>query len=374
MTSPVSELFSEIGPEIGPEIEAGIGPEAIAPIVLAIDAMGGDKAPFEIVKGAVLGARKYGVCVELVGPKAIVEAELAKHNTAGLNIRLIEATEVIAMDEHPATALRKKKDASVLVAAKRVGSGHAQGLIAAGSTGAAMAAALFGMGRIKGIDRPAIGVTLPSLGTPCLLIDGGANADCQPEWLIQFAQMGQIFMQSVYGLSLPRVGLLNIGSEEGKGNAFVNKAFDCLKTIEGLNFIGNIEGRDLFLGGADVAVCDGFTGNVALKSAEGVATLLGKLIKRELTANLGIKLSALLSKPAFDRAKKEVDHEEFGGALLLGVKGICVIAHGGSSAYAIENAIRVAKQAVEQSVVAKIEATLSLSESQKPSVSEEILV
>jgi phosphate acyltransferase len=296
---------------------------------MSIDAMGGDDAPAAIVEGAVLGARLHNVGLKLVGQPKAIEAELRKHNIQGLSLEIIPADDVIGMDE-AATAVRKRKDASIVVAAKQVKEGKAQALIAAGSTGAAMAAALLYIGRIPGIERPAIAVTLPSQGTPCLLLDAGANADCTPEQLHQFAHMGSIFMEAVYGLKTPRVGLLNIGTEEGKGNLFVNEVFPFLQEDSTLNFVGNVEGRHIFV------------------------TLFAKLLKKELTATWLTKLSALFSKPAFMRAKKAVDHEEFGGALLLGIAGLCVIAHGGSSPNAIQNAIRVAKQGHLGQVIEKV--------------------
>jgi glycerol-3-phosphate acyltransferase PlsX len=324
------------------------------PVWIAIDAMGGDFAPHEIVKGAVLGARTYRVGIQLVGNPDAIRKELSQCDVQGLEIEIVPASEVIDMDEAPSSAVRRKKDASIVVTAKQVGQGKAQAMVAAGSTGAAMASAFFYIGRIDGIERPAIGVTLPSLTTPCMLIDAGANAECTPSILQQFAHMGSIFMQNVYQIAQPRVGVLTNGSEEGKGNTLVKETYALLETDRAIHFIGNVEGRDIFLGNADVAVCDGFTGNVALKSAEGVASLLKKLIKAELTRNLPAKLVGLVAKPALARAIKRVDHEEFGGALLLGVNGICVIAHGGSSANAIKNAIRVAKEAIDRDVLGKI--------------------
>lgn len=329
-------------------------PEKHPGVTVSIDAMGGDYAPHEIVKGAIIGARNHGVALALVGDPAKIKAELSQLDTHGVTYEIVPAMDSIEMDESPATAIRRKKDASIVVAAKLIAEGRADALVAAGSTGAAMASCLFNVGRIRGVDRPAIAVTLPAQGSPCLLLDGGANADCLPEMLMQFAKMGNIFMQQVYGLPKPRVGLLNIGGEVGKGNAFVNTCFSLLEQEPGINFIGNVEGRDMFLGNVDVAVCDGFTGNVALKSAEGVATLLTRLIKEELGRGMVDQLGALLAKSALKRAKKRVDHEEFGGALLLGIKGIAVIAHGGSSAHAINNAIRVAKEAVDKRVLEKI--------------------
>lgn len=324
------------------------------PIRIAVDAMGGDYAPQEIVAGAVQGARTQGVAILLVGKPEAVESELKKHNTQGLDIQVVPASEVIGMDESPATGLRKKKDASIIVTAKCVRRGEAQGMVAAGSTGAAMAAALLYVGRIDGVDRPAIGVLLPSSSTSCLLIDAGANADCTPEMLTQFAVMGNVYMHNVRNVETPRVGLLNIGSEEGKGNTFAHTAFELLEKDGRYHFIGNIEGKELFMGGADVAVTDGFTGNVALKSAEGVMKMFGTVLKRHMKQGIRNQMGYVLAEPAFKATIKQVDPEEFGGALLLGIKGVCVISHGGSHALGIENAIRVAKEAVEADVLGKI--------------------
>ncbi len=330
------------------------------PIVIALDAMGGDYAPVETVKGAIQGAKVYGVAVELVGNPSVIQAELDKYDTRGLDLRIVEALDEIGMDEVPTVALRKKKNASIAVTARRVKEGHADAMVAAGSTGAALAATLFNIGRIKGVDRPAIGVALPSQRTPTLMIDGGANADCTPELLVQFARLGRAYVQGVYGIEHPKVGLLNIGSEEGKGNAFSKEAFALLKSASDLSFAGNAEGRDFFISEFDVIVCDGFSGNVALKSAEGMATLFGRLIKQELTRNSWTKLVALLVKPILEKARKHIHHEYVGGALLLGINGICIIAHGGSSALAIENAIRLAVAGVKGDVMTKMVAASRL--------------
>lgn len=351
-------------------------------IRIAVDAMGGDYAPAEIVKGAVDAARRYNIAILLVGRREAIEGQLVQLNTQGLSIDIVEASEVIEMDESPATALRKKKDASIIVTARCVKAGNrpklamgtpenpantetravaeADGMVACGSTGAAMASALLYIGRQKGVDRPAIGVSLPTAtGTPCLLIDGGANAECTPEMLLQFAHMGQVYLSSVYKIPKPRVGLLNIGEEEGKGNAMVNAVYPLLKEDKDLNFIGNIEGRDLFRGTVEVAVCDGFMGNIALKSAEGVATMLLDHLKKEFTKDLKSKLIAALAKPILKGARDKVHPDERGGALLFGINGVCVIAHGSSKAWAVVNAIRVAKEAVETGVLPKIQARLN---------------
>lgn len=329
------------------------------PIRIAVDAMGGDNAPHEIVKGAVQGARLHGVGIQLVGIPEIVQKELNALDTRGLEIEIVPATEVIEMDESPATALRKKKDASIIVTAKCVAKGESQGMVAAGSSGAAMAAALFNIGRMDGIDRPAIGVVLPSLAQPCILIDAGANAECAPELLVQFAHIGTVLMHNVYNVETPRVGILTIGEEAGKGNTFVNTAYKLLEEDKTINFIGNVEGRDMFLGRVEVTVCDGFTGNVALKSAEGVGKMLKTLMKEELSCSPWRKALALMIKPALMKVLNKVDSEEFGGALLMGIRGICVITHGGSKAKGIQNSIRVAKEAIETDVLAKIGAQVA---------------
>ncbi len=325
-------------------------------ISIAIDCMGGDFAPQEIVKGAIQGGRKYDVALQLVGHPDKIQAELDTLDVKGGHYQIVPAMESIEMGESPATALRKKKDASVVVASNCVAKGESQGLVAAGNTGAAMAAALFNMGRIEGVDRPAIAVVLPTTHkTPCVLLDCGANADCIPEMLLQFARMGSIFSKAVLHVDKPRIGLLNIGEEPSKGNSFALSTFKLLEQHDELNFIGNIEGKHLFDGSADVVVCDGFTGNIALKTAEGIGKMVMKLFKEEATRTLKSRAGALLMKPAMKHIKRRVSDEEFGGALLLGVKGICVIGHGGSNAYAIENAIRVTREAIEQNVIGKIE-------------------
>jgi phosphate acyltransferase len=326
------------------------------PIRIAIDCMGGDHAPREIVRGAILGAQAYSVSLLLVGDPAKIKAELATLETNGVDYQIIEAMENIEMGESPASAIRKKKNASVVVASNCVASGDAQGLVAAGNTGAAMASALFNMGRIEGVDRPAIAVVLPTTAeSPAILVDAGANADCIPEMLLQFARMGMIFSQAVLQVKNPRVGLLNIGEEASKGNTFSLSSYKLLEQQDELNFIGNVEGKHMFDGTADVIVCDGFTGNVALKAAEGVGNMVMTLFKEEATRSLRAMAGALLVKSTLKKVKRKVSDEEFGGALLLGVKGICVIGHGGSNAYAIQNAIRVTKEAIDQDVIGKIE-------------------
>ncbi|EKE03325.1 MAG: hypothetical protein ACD_20C00215G0009 [uncultured bacterium] len=324
-------------------------------IRIAIDAMGGDYAPIETIKGAIIGAKEYNVALQLVGPIDIIEKELKKYDTSGLDIKITQADEVIEMDEAPGTAIRRKKNASIVVAVDAVAKGESQALVAAGSTGAAMAASLFGLGRLPGIDRPAIAVTMPTIKQPAILIDAGANSTCEPNMLYQFAAMGSIFSKSIYGVENPRVGLLNIGGESSKGNTLTQNTYKLLAQHQDhINFIGNVEGRELFMGVSDVVICDGFVGNITLKVAEGVANMILKILKHELNSSIWTKLGAAIAKPAFLKLKKKSDYEEYGGALLLGIKGVCVISHGGSKAYAIKNAIRVAKEAVETDINGKI--------------------
>jgi len=325
-------------------------------IKIAVDAMGGDYAPEEIVKGSVLAAKEYKVSVLLVGQVEKVQAELDKYDTTGLDIEIVKADEVIEMCEAPGSAIRRKKDASIVVAVDQVAKGKAQGLVAAGSTGAAMAASLFGLGRLSGIDRPAIALVLPTMDKPVVLIDAGANSECVPENLYQFAIMGSAFSTKVLSVDSPRVGILNIGGESGKGNTLAQDTYKLFTSRENstLNFIGNVEGRELFTGICDVVVCDGFVGNVTLKVTEGVASMMIRQFKDQLSSSLLARIGAWVAKPALLKLRKKTDYNEYGGALLLGIKGTCVISHGSSKALAIKNAIKVAKESVEKDVNGKI--------------------
>lgn len=338
---------------------------------IAIDAMGGDHAPFEIIAGAVWGAKEYGVGLELVGNQDTIEQILEQIQQEGflsqcgkagrkrrvridvksLDIKITHASEVIEMGEAPGQAIRKKKKSSIVLAVNAVATGSSDALVAAGSTGAAMASSLFGLGRIHGIDRPAIATTLPTMKKPIVLIDAGANSNSTPEMLRQFAIMGQTFSKSVLGIENPRVGILNIGEEAGKGNELAKQAYTLLEEDQSkFNFIGNIEGKELFLNLCDVVVCDGFVGNVALKVTEGTASMLLRMIKQQFKSDWIGMIIGLLAKPFMRRIYRKINYEEFGGALLLGVKGITVISHGRSKAYAIKNAVRVAKEAVVSDV------------------------
>ncbi len=341
---------------------------------IAIDAMGGDYAPKAIVEGAVWAAHDYGVAIELVGKEDLIEEELQrisregiKQNRAGLfqhkikvdlsklDIKITQATEVIEMGEAPGQAIRKKKKSSIVLAVNAVATGSSQAVVAAGSTGAAMASSLFGLGRLPGIARPAIAATLPTMKKPVVLIDAGANSECNPEMLAQFAIMGATFSKSVLGVEEPRIGILNIGEEASKGNTLALNTYKKLEEMDDkVNFIGNVEGKELFLGDCNVVVCDGFVGNVALKIIEGSSSMLFKMIQQEFKQDIISIIVGLLAKPFMKRIYKKINYEEFGGALLLGVKGITVISHGRSTAYAIKNAVRVAKEAVESGVNKKI--------------------
>ena len=315
--------------------------------------MGGDHAPAVVVEGAVAAARELGVEIVLVGRGEEVKAELAKHNTTSLSLPIVHAEEVVSMDEHASAALRQKQRSSIAVGINLVREGLASAFVSAGNSGAVMAGALFGLGRIEGIERPAIGTVYPTTTGKCFVLDIGANADCKTEYLVQFAIMGSAYMERVFGVANPRVGLLSNGEEESKGNSLVQSAYPLLKELP-VNFIGNVEGKDIPLGMADVVVCDGFCGNVVIKLSEGVGSALFEILKAELTADFVSKLAALVLKPAFRRAKKRLDYAEYGGAPLLGVNGVVIIAHGRSNAVAIKNAVRVARQAVDQRLVEAI--------------------
>ncbi|HHW07985.1 MAG TPA: phosphate acyltransferase PlsX [Clostridia bacterium] len=326
---------------------------------IAVDAMGGDHAPLEIVQGAVAAAQRYSDCtVILVGREEVVAEELAKYPQLP-NIRIVHAPDLVAMDEQPAIALRRKKGTtSIGVATELVKQGEADALVSAGSTGAQMAAALLILGRIKGIQRPAITTLFPSLNKPTVLLDVGANTNVEAEHLLQFAVMGSIYAEKILGRQNPSVGLLNIGTEPNKGNDQVKEAFTLLSRSF-LNFAGNVEARDLPQGVVDVLVCDGFVGNVVLKLSEGLGTTIFQLLKEELTANLRTKLGAALVAPGLKRLRNMMDYAEYGGAPLLGVKGVSIICHGSSKARAITNAIRVAMDCVQIRMVEQIEASVA---------------
>jgi glycerol-3-phosphate acyltransferase PlsX len=324
---------------------------------IAVDAMGGDVGPTVTVEGAVAAARDYKVEVVLVGDKATVERELARHDAARLPVTVRHASQVVSMDESPSQALRRKRDSSLRIAAELVRDGEAGAFVSAGNTGAAMAIAMFTLGVLPGVDRPAIAVVLPNLKGRTILLDVGANVDPKPKHLVQYAVMGQVYARDILGIASPRVGLLSVGEEEGKGNELVREVFKTLESMS-LNFAGNVEGRDLYNGSVDVVVTDGFTGNVALKISESLADMIVHLIREELTSTPIAKLGALLVRPAFRRFWKRVDYNELGGAPLLGINGACIISHGASPPRAVKNAIRVASEWLRSDVNAHIRAAI----------------
>jgi glycerol-3-phosphate acyltransferase PlsX len=324
---------------------------------IVLDAMGSDRRPVNDIAGAVAAAREFGVTVVLVGPEDLIRSELGKHQTNGLQFEIVNATQVVEMKEHPANAIRDKKDASINVGLALVRNEKADAFASAGNTGAVMAGALVGagrIGRIKGIERPALAAALPQESTPVLVIDVGANTDCKPEYLRQFALMGSLYAARVLGVSRPRVALLSNGEEETKGDMLVQAAHTLLKDEKSINFTGNIEPKDVLRHGADVVVCDGFVGNIMLKTAESVANMMSETIRLEIKASALTMVGGLLARPAFNRIRRRIDPAEVGGAPLLGVDGVVIIGHGRSSSTAIKNMIHAAMRAVTSDVLGAI--------------------
>jgi glycerol-3-phosphate acyltransferase PlsX len=327
-------------------------------VTIAVDAMGGDKAPLPEVHGAIDAARQYGHRILLVGDRHTVQQALDTHDASDLPIEVVHASERITMEDHAAKAARGKKESSMHVCARLVATGKADGYISAGNTGACMAIAKMVFGKVPGVDRPALSSVFPThKGTPVVVLDVGANVDCEPAMLQQFGLMGEIYSRFVLKTRRPRVGLLSIGEEEHKGNALTRDATPLLKSL-GINFIGNVEGRDLFSGEADVVVCDGFVGNVALKVSEGLVDMIRSMLRESLEATLTRKIGYALSRSAYKDFKKRVDYSEYGGAPLLGVKGVCIICHGRSDAKAIKNAIRMAAEFASSNMNQRIEEEL----------------
>ncbi len=328
---------------------------------VALDAMGGDRGSVVNVEGAVAAARELGLSVLLVGNEEELRERLRHHSTRGLSISVCHAPETVGMHESPSGALRKKKQSSIRVGLELVKRGEADAFVSAGNTGAVMATAHLILGPLPGVERPAIALIVPTLRGHSILLDVGANPDCKARHLLQFAIMGDIYARQVMGKTSPTVGLLSIGEEESKGNELTREAFKALEEELSLNFIGNVEGREVFSGTADIIVCDGFTGNIALKISESAAEFFTVLLKEELAKGLIGKASAVLARGAFRRFKKRVDYTEYGGAPLLGVRGVCIISHGRSTAKAIKNAIRVAAECVENKVVEHISEGIAVS-------------
>ena len=316
---------------------------------IALDAMGGDFGPAVVVEGAVVAAREHGIASVLVGDKAAIEREILRLKAQDLPLSIRHATQVVGMAEAPSQALRRKRDSSLRVAADLVKDGECHALVSAGNTGAAMAIGMFVLGLLPGVERPAIATALPSLAGFTVLIDAGANVDPKPRHLFQFAVMGHVYSRDIIGKDNPRVGLLSVGEEEGKGNELVKDTFESLRGSS-LNFIGNIEGRDIYNGRCDVVVTDGFTGNVCLKVSESLAEMLTSMIREELTRDVLSKAGAVLAQRAFARMKRRVDYTEMGGAPLLGINGASIICHGASPVKAIKNALRVATEWVRNNV------------------------
>lgn len=330
---------------------------------IVLDAMGSDRSPEPELRGAIAACRLLPVRVHLVGPEdQIAPALKAYLQDERLPIEIVHASEWIGMHEKAALAVRAKRDSTMRVGLKLVREGRARGFVTAGNTGAAMATAKMVLGSLQGVDRPALATILPTItGSPCLLLDAGANVDSDARNLLQFALMGQIYARNVLGIAKPRVGLLSIGEEDSKGNALTHETLPLLRALSKdvlYEFIGNVEGRDLYNGRCDVAVCDGFVGNVALKTSEGLAKLVSDLLKQTLKATITSQVGALLSRKAFKNFKKHLDYTEYGGAPLLGVRGACIIGHGSSNETAILNAIRVASQFAQADVSRHIESSL----------------
>ncbi|HIE65579.1 MAG: phosphate acyltransferase PlsX [Nitrospira sp.] len=309
---------------------------------IALDAMGGDHAPETIVEGAVLAARDLDVEIILVGDEKKVETALSRHVTTGLPLSIVHASQKVEMEDSPSSVIRKKRNSSIWIATELVKKSEAVAVISAGNTGATMASSLFVLGPLSGVERPAIATLLPTLKGQAVLIDVGANVDCKPQHLFQFAIMGAMYAEKILGIPEPSVGLLSIGEEDTKGNELTKEVFKMLKKSS-LAFVGNVEGRDVYSGDTDVVVCDGFIGNVALKISEGLSDAIIKFLKREIMASPMGKLGYFFLKPSFARFKKKIDYAEYGGAPLLGVDGITIICHGNSSGHAIMNAVRVAR-------------------------------
>jgi glycerol-3-phosphate acyltransferase PlsX len=326
---------------------------------IAVDAMGTDLAPGPEVEGSILAVREGYAEVLLVGPRDLLKSQLDHREAKRLPIRVVHASEVVTMEDEAAKAFRRKRDSSIRVAARLVREGEADGLISAGNTGAVMTTAKIVLGTLAGVDRPALAAVFPtSQGKAAVLLDVGANVDCKAHHLEQFAVMGEVYYRVIFGVERPRVGLLSIGEEEHKGNDLTREAFALLKQLP-TNFVGNVEGDDLYNGRVEVIVCDGFTGNVALKISEGLIEAVSSLLKGALSSTLSSKVGYVLARKAFQNFKKRVDYSEYGGAPLLGVRGVCLICHGGSNPNAIKNAIRVAAEFAEGKVNEKIERDLA---------------
>ncbi len=330
--------------------------------VIAVDAMGGDFGPAVVVPGAVEAARLHDLHILLVGDTPKVEAELARLDLEGIGCEIVQADEVVHMNERPSDILRRKKNASIQVACRLVKEGAADGVVSAGHSGATVACGMFIMGRLPGVERPALAALLPTEKEPVVVLDAGANVDCRPYHLFQFGLMGDAFARDLLGYAAPRVSLLSIGEEEGKGNSQVKEAYELLKMAHNLNFIGNAEGRDIFTGDVDVVICDGFVGNVVVKMSEGLAASLVRMLKRVFTSGVMPALGALLARGAFRNFARTIDYAEYGGAPLLGLQGLAIVCHGRSNARAMTNAIRMSGAFVRKETNARLAETILANE------------
>ncbi|MBQ7617713.1 MAG: phosphate acyltransferase PlsX [Desulfovibrio sp.] len=330
--------------------------------VIAVDAMGGDFGPSVVVQGAIDASRQYDLHVRLVGDTAKIEAELAKLNLKDAFYDVVHASDVVRMNDKASDVLRRKKDASIQVACRLVKEGEANGVVSAGHSGASVACGMFTIGRLPGVERPALAALLPTEKNPVVVIDAGANVDCRPYHLFQFGLMGDAFARDLLSYPAPRVSLLSIGEEEGKGNSQVKEAYELLKLAQNINFIGNAEGRDIFTGDVDVVVCDGFVGNVVVKMSEGLAASLMRMLKRLFTSGLLPALGAMLAKGAFKNFARTIDYASYGGAPLLGLQGLVIVCHGRSNSLAMSNAIRMSATFVRKGTNARLAETIVANE------------
>jgi glycerol-3-phosphate acyltransferase PlsX len=330
-------------------------------IQIAVDAMGGDFAPRHVVDGALAAVRHFDLGVTLVGPSAAIEAELARYPDADRDrVRVVEAPDVVSMEESPSAALRRKPASSIKVAAETVARGEAAALFSAGHTGATVMAAHAAFGMLPGVDRPALAATVPTRRRPAVLLDVGASVECRPSHLLQFAVMGSMYARVALGIDAPRVGLLSTGHEESKGNELTREAHRLLKAST-LAFIGNVEARDVYSGAADVIVCDGFTGNVALKISEGLVDVVEELLSEELSRTITMRVGSLLTRRALRHFRRRVDYSEYGGAPLLGVAGVAIVGHGRSSAKAVRNAVAMAYRFADSRFIQRVEHEIAAS-------------
>lgn len=330
--------------------------------IIAVDAMGGDFGPSVVVPGSIQASKLYDLDILLVGDTSRVQAELDVLDVSGARYEIVHAEDVVHMNEKPSDILRRKKNASIQVACRLVKDGQAQGVVSAGHSGATVACGMFIIGRIQGVERPALATLLPTEKKPVVVLDCGANVDCRPYHLFQFGLMGDAFARDLLGYAAPRVSLLSIGEEEGKGNSQVKEAYDLLKMAQNLNFMGNCEGRDLFTGDMDVVVCDGFVGNVVVKMSEGLSSSLIRMLKRNLMSGFLPTLGAMLAKGAFKRFAETVDYAEYGGAPVLGLQGLGIVCHGRSNIKAITNAVKMGGIFVRKSTNARLAETIIANE------------